>query len=291
MKIPNDHNALKVGRLRHIQFIHEKTPHKNPDYLVGQLLPLSQRWGAKWISAKELNALRLNFFYYYLSARTHYYDQLFRDAIERGVRSILNVGSGTDTRAYRFADDLERKGIVVCECDQPVLIQEKESKCRRRWPSAPVTYLPLDLNDSSWPLLDSWLDANANGDTFVLMEGITPYVAEQSVGRFLEMLAHKLSQGSIVAYDFKLRDVDDGFGTEASEEQGFRLAANREEVAQYHLERNYRLTHMELSDALSVRFLGDLTAAGFPMFREDGLVQVELLPHSSARTDGRSLNR
>jgi O-methyltransferase involved in polyketide biosynthesis len=55
-------------------------------------------------------------FYYYRS-RGPAYDHVVTDAIEDGVKRIVIVGCGSDTRAYRFKDSL-RTRIRVLECDQ-----------------------------------------------------------------------------------------------------------------------------------------------------------------------------
>jgi len=48
-------------------------------------------------------------------------------------------------------------------------------------------------------------------------------------------------------------------------------------VARYHEELGYRLTHMERSDELSMRMIPDLETAGIALFREDVVIQAELV--------------
>jgi len=278
MNLPDSSYSNTVGRWRYIQSIHETSEHRNPDHLVGHFLPLLERWNAKWLSQRNLNFLRSHRVYYYLIARTRYYDQVFLDAIARDAQYIINVGCGTDTRSYRFVNELERKGTRVCECDQPMVIRAKQKICQRHWPSDSVSYLPLDLNDEAWPEFEVWLARNVTGLTLVLMEGVTPYLNDHSFSRFLELLAHKLPSGSRVAYDFKILGVNDAFGRGGRTQSPFRLSSSRECVATYHENRKYRLTHMELSDELSVRLIPNLATSGFPLFREDALIQAELLP-------------
>ena len=137
MSVPDMSYARTVGEWRYIQSLHESAERRNPDRLVGKLLPLRERLAARWLGGKRINALRSHPFYYYLVARTKYYDQVFLGAMESGVRHIVNIGSGTDTRAYRFADRLKDRRIDVCECDQPSVIRAKHRICKRRWPSSP----------------------------------------------------------------------------------------------------------------------------------------------------------
>jgi methyltransferase (TIGR00027 family) len=277
LTLPDLSYSTTVGRWRYIQYIHETSEHrKNPDYLVGHFLPLVERWKAKWISRKKLGCLRSNRLYYYLVARTRYYDQVFLDAIERDAQYIINIGCGTDTRSYRFANELQRKGTSVCECDQPLAIRAKQKICQHYWPSNNVSYVPLDLNDGAWPGLEHWLGRNVTGSALVMMEGVTPYVNDHSFSRFLEMLADRLPSGSHVAYDFKILGLNDVFGLGGQTQSPFRLSSNRESVAAYHKSRKYRLVHMEMSNELSIRLIPDLANSGLPLFCEDALIQVEL---------------
>jgi len=277
MSFPDVSYARTVGEWRYIQSLHEPVERKNPDSLVGVLLPLRERYAARWLSRKRIKALRSHLFYYYLVARTKYYDQVFLDAMKRGVRHIINIGSGTDTRAHRFADQLKDRGIDVCECDQTTVIRAKHRICERRWPSSPVHYLPIDMNDGVWPEFEHWLDKAIAGPVLVMMEGLTPYLHEHSVGDFLRVLARRLPAGGSVAYDFKISGVADAFGSSVGFGQLFRLPSARDDVARYHEELGYRLTYMERSDELSTRMIPDLATAGIPLFLEDVVIQAELV--------------
>src|ERR1043165_6816947 len=110
-------NSMNVAEFRYIQAIHETSELQNPDGLVGQFLPILRRWRCTWLSHRTTALLRSNPFYYYLDARTRYYDKLFLDAFADNVHYIINVGSGVDTRAYRFEHVLSQNGVMVLECD------------------------------------------------------------------------------------------------------------------------------------------------------------------------------
>ena len=93
MSFPDVSYARTVGEWRYIQSLHEPVERKNPDSLVGVLLPLRERYAARWLSRKRIKALRSHLFYYYLVARTKYYDQVFLDAMDpwaSAVRSSIS---------------------------------------------------------------------------------------------------------------------------------------------------------------------------------------------------------
>ena len=122
MSLPNSSYLARVGQLRYIQALCEPADSRNPDALVGAFLSPAQRLACRVRGALFLRRLRADPFYHYLVARTRWYDQLFLDAVRDSVSCIVNIGCGSDTRAYRFAHLLEPKGITVLECDRPQAI-------------------------------------------------------------------------------------------------------------------------------------------------------------------------
>ena len=276
MKLPDLSALAYVALLRHIQSIHESPERRNPDTLVRHFIPFAQRWRSAWIGGSELAKLRREPIYYYLVARTRYYDQVLEDAVADGVKRIVNVGCGSDTRAYRFQKLLRREGVAVLECDQAEAIHVKEHMAKRWRPSDYVEYLPVDLNDNAWPDLEHWLGDGISPKTLVLVEGVSVYIDDSSFCRFLQLLAVKLSPGSHVCYDYKIRGIQDDLGRSGRTERPFRLSQIRDEVATYHQAIGLRLEHMELSSELCTRLLPDLAESRFQFFGEDSLVRLKV---------------
>lgn len=276
MKLIRSSNLGYVGQLRYIQTIHEPRERRNPDDLIQYFFPVLERWRYRFLSRKELDHLRSQPFYYYLLARTRYYDRVFSEAIASNVQHIVNIGCGSDTRAHRFGIALNRKGINVLECDLPQAILVKRRMAKRLGGAAHIQYAPLDLNDNSWPDFRRWLDGVGDAKVMVMMEGVSPYVDAESFGRFLEYLGAKLSRGSLVAYDFKLSGVADNFGRPDGAESTFRLPHSRDQVLAYHRQRGFQLEHMEPSWELEARLLPELADAGIAVFRQDGLVRIQV---------------
>jgi methyltransferase (TIGR00027 family) len=275
VKLPDFSCMMKVGQLRCIQSIHESGDLWNPDVLVSQFLSPSQRWSCFWRGALLLNRLRSDPFYYYVVARTKYYDAAFLDALRDGVTQIINVGCGSDTRAYRYAHLLMPQGASVLECDQTAAIQVKQDIACQKMPVSHVEYLPIDLNDDHWHGLKDWLDRHKGTRMLVLMEGVSPYVHEASFGAFLGMLAGRLAPDSRVAYDFKIRGLDDAFGSSGRTLQPFRLSADEVEVCAFHQAHGFQVHHLETSAHLSRRLLPSLATLGNQVaFHNDGLVQL-----------------
>jgi methyltransferase (TIGR00027 family) len=275
MAIPNLSNSMTVAQLRHIQAIHEPPERRNPDTLVRHFLTLRSRLRTNWLGREALSKLQQDPFYYYLVARTRYYDKVVLDAVSSGVRRIVGVGCGTDTRAYRFRELLCSNGVKVLECDQADAIHAKQ-RVVRRWPESDhVKHMPIDLNEGAWPDLEAWLGARTEPKTLVMMEGVSPYVNTPAFTQFLSMLAAKLPASSLVAYDFKLVGVQDDFGRNGRTLIPFRLPAEADQVAGFHQTCGLHMEHMELSSELCGRLLPDLDRTA-PRFEQDGLVRLRI---------------
>ncbi len=256
MGLPNLSKSMDIARLRYIQSIHESPEHRNPDTLVRHFIPILARLRTAWLGQEELSKLRADSFYYYLIARTKYYDQVVNEAVSDGVQQIINIGCGCDTRAYRFMDLLRSRNVKVLECDQPKAIHAKQQAAKRWRCFGYVEYLPIDLNDDTWPELEHWLGARARTKTLVLMEGVSPYIDGGNFGRFLVLR--------------------DDFGRVGRTQEPFRLSRARDEVATFHEALGLRIEHMELSSELCTRLLPGLAESAVTLFSEDGLVRLQV---------------
>jgi methyltransferase (TIGR00027 family) len=274
VKLPDLSYMMTVAGLRYIQSVYEPPERRNPDHMVRDLLTPWQRMGCDLRARISLGTLRVQPFYYYVLSRTHYYDDVYRNAVADGITQIVNIGAGSDTRAYRFADELRKSDVRVLECDQPEATRMKQRAARRRWRPDHVSYLPIDLNGTAWPDLQDWLQRYCHAKTLVLMEGVSPYIESKSFGRFLQFLATDLPANSRVAYDFKLPGVNDEFGHSERIPEPFRLAGIWDEVVAYHSERGYHVERLETSADLSRRLVPSVDTLNTTRFEEDALVQL-----------------
>jgi len=276
---------MQVAQLRYIQSIHESPERRNPDELVRRFLPLIERLRLRWMSPEDLQRLRAEPFYYYLVARTQHYDRVFSEAPSKGLQQIVNIGCGTDTRAHRFGAVLRSNDMTVLEIDQAQSISVKE-RLAGRWRAADrIHYAPIDLNDRVWPSLKQWLHEHRQVRTLVVMEGVSPYINADAFTHFLDFLASSLAPSSIVAYDFKCRDVDSGLPKADETGPRFRQSSVRSELAAFHEARGFQLDWFESSADLSRRYLK--SAAPARLFTEDGLVELRVVGGGERAGDSR----
>jgi len=271
--LPNLSNSIGIARLRYIQTLYERPEYQNPDTFIRDFLSPPVRWFSMLQGKLQLSKLRLRPEYYYCLARTKYYDQVFTDAMRSNVNFIVNIGSGTDTRAYRYAEGLREKKIKVLECDQPQSIFIKQKLAKQKWRTDHVTYVSIDLNDGSWLDLGTWL-AEISSPILVMLEGVSTYIDEESFVQFLDFIAVKLPAGSSVAYDYKIRGIDDEFGRKDGVKRPFRLPATKKDIIAFHEARGYKLQYMELSSELSSRLLPNLDRSDAGRFAEDCLLKL-----------------
>ncbi len=259
-----------------MQYLHESGDRQGPDYFVGNFLPWFQKWRLKWLSRAQLDLFRSDAFYYYLIARTRYYDKVFRDAISNNVKLIVNIGCGMDTRSYRFRKLLEQSRASVLECDQEMAIISRRRLADQFRPPKRVALASIDLNQGLQPELGQLLLSAADSKVLVMMEGVSPYIEGSAFGRFLVMLSEQLSDGSVVAYDWKLSGVDDEFGQDGRSHALFRLSEQKADIITYHNKRGLQLNTVETSADLTQRMLPGILEKSGMLFTHDCLAQFRV---------------
>ncbi|GAA4532570.1 class I SAM-dependent methyltransferase [Mycobacterium paraffinicum] len=110
----------------------------------------------------------------YQAVRTHFFDAYFADAVTAGIRQVVLVAAGLDSRAYRLDWPA---GTVVYEIDLPKVLEYKTETLASHGaePTADRRPVPVDLRHD-WPkaLRDAGFDADR--PTAWLAEGLLPFL-------------------------------------------------------------------------------------------------------------------
>ncbi|MFT3928827.1 MAG: class I SAM-dependent methyltransferase [Spongiibacteraceae bacterium] len=275
LNLPNLSFMVRIGQVRAIQALYEAKEQRNPDYLASRILPISQRVGCFIRGRFFLKRMRGQPFYQYVLARTRYYDQIFSDAIaQQGVRYIVNIGCGGDTRAYRFLLQLSQNNVNVLECDQAEAIHVKQAVLHQQLgDNSHLEFQAIDLNNKEWPELAAWLEQRRDEKILVMLEGVSPYVNRSNFEAFLAFLFDRLKPGSRLAYDYKREGVVAEFGKSDRTLEPFRLRADADVSAKFHQQVGFEQQAFELSENLSER-LAPGAKQGCAPFAEDCLIQL-----------------
>ncbi len=130
--------------------------------------------------------------------RTVLIDRLLIEALVRGVRTVLDLGAGLDTRPYRMAFPASLRWLEV---DLPPVIAWKAERLQDERPRCGLERIALDLLDG--PARREWLARACPSDepALVLAEGVLPYLEEADVGALAsDLRAHPAIGGLIVDY-------------------------------------------------------------------------------------------
>lgn len=148
--------------------------------------------------------------YFFVNARTLHIDAQLRRAAASGIRQIVVLGAGYDSRAYRFHKAYPK--LEFFEVDLPSMIESKKRAIQGLLGALPkhVHYVPIDFNVQT---LDSVLAAagyNAGAKTLFILEGLVMYVNTAGNSATFAFIGKNSASGSLVVYDYALRQVIEG---------------------------------------------------------------------------------
>jgi len=138
--------------------------------------------------------------------RYRYIDESLMTRIADGIKQLVILGAGYDTRAYRF--DMLLKGKVrVFEVDHPDTQKMKVKAIRKLFGIVPehVTYVAIDFEKDSFEKKLSESGYNRDAKTLFIWEAVTMYLTEEGVVRTLNFVANNSGEGSSVIFDYMLR--------------------------------------------------------------------------------------
>ncbi len=159
----------------------------------------------------------------YQAVRTHFFDAYFTEAVAAGIRQVVILAAGLDSRAYRLDWP---DGTVVYEIDLPKVLEYKAETLAGHGatPVAERRPVPVDLRHD-WPqaLRDAGFDAAR--PTAWLAEGLLPFLPAAAQEAMFASVDRLSGSGSRVAVE--VFGVDEAKRREA-EEKWQELRARRQ---------------------------------------------------------------
>ena len=143
----------------------------------------------------------------YQAVRTHYFDSYFADAVAAGIRQVVILAAGLDSRAFRLKWPA---GTSVYEIDQPQVVAYKTSTLESAGaaPTAERRTVQVDLRDD-WAAALTAAGFDSSQPTAWLAEGLLPYLPAEAQDRLFEIVTGLSAPGSRVAVEaFSLGTAD-----------------------------------------------------------------------------------
>ena len=133
----------------------------------------------------------------YQAVRTHFFDAFFTDAAAAGIRQVVILASGLDSRAYRLPWP---EGTVVYEIDQPKVLEYKSETLSRHGvqPTADRHEVAIDLRQD-WPAALAAAGFDSSRPTAWLAEGLLMYLPAEAQDRLFAQITELSAPGSRVS--------------------------------------------------------------------------------------------
>lgn len=147
--------------------------------------------------------------YCFMITRTKHFDNILLQQIKAGVKQVVLLGAGYDTRAFRFAGELQN--VSVFEVDFPGTQLYKKKRLREAGSSlsAPVTYIPLDFNEEPFERALMRNGFSPRMKTLFLWEGVSYYLPQAVVKQVLQFV-RTCAPGSSILFDYATRSFVSG---------------------------------------------------------------------------------
>ncbi|ORV19703.1 SAM-dependent methyltransferase [Mycobacterium celatum] len=143
----------------------------------------------------------------YQAVRTHFFDEYFAAAVAAGIRQVVILASGLDSRAYRLQWP---PGTVVYEIDQPKVLAYKSSTLAEHGvtPSADRREVPIDLRQD-WPAALRGAGFDPAAPTAWLAEGLLMYLPAEAQDRLFAQITELSPAGSRIAVETAASHADE----------------------------------------------------------------------------------
>ena len=134
--------------------------------------------------------------------RTRFIDDYLNAALADGIKQLVILGAGYDTRAIRFAALTD--GSKVYEVDHPAT-QQRKIAITQAVIGAPldhVVYVPVRFNSEDMNEKLTAAGYCRDSKTVFIWEGVTYYISPRAADKTLQFVAKQSGAGSTIVFDY-----------------------------------------------------------------------------------------
>ena len=143
-----------------------------------------------------------------VACRKRYIDEKVAEATVDQAQTVVNLGAGLDTQAFRLP---ALANVPVWEVDLPENIDAKRSRLRKVFEEVPahVTLVPIDFDREDLRAVLESYGYDTDMKTFFILEAVTQYLTKAGIQTTFDFLANALA-GSCLAFTYVRKDFIDG---------------------------------------------------------------------------------
>jgi methyltransferase (TIGR00027 family) len=173
--------------------------------LVGTPIRVLMRFGAmRNLTMKQTDAVASGIYGVQI-CRTRYIDDAVKAALAGGIKQLVVLGAGMDTRPYRLPG---MENIRVFEIDLQSVQNEKKKRIQKYLGRLPghVTFIPIDFDTQSLESVLRGTKFDSSTPALFVWEGVTQYIKEEGVRQTLRFIG-ECAPDSLVVFTYVLQSV------------------------------------------------------------------------------------
>ena len=152
-----------------------------------------------------------------LLCRTCFLDEALRQSPQHGIRQVVILGAGMDSKPYRRMVD---ESISFFEVDYPEIIHFKKKRVAQVLGQMPsnVFYIPIDFNTQSLQETIATSPYSHLEKTLFIWEGVTQYISQEAANKVFRYISDS-AKGSILAFTYIVKSFIDDMDSETEKEK------------------------------------------------------------------------
>ena len=175
---------------------------KTDDYMAPIMMPFSTRLLLKFKIIKLLSMVVPQSTYAYITARTKFFDSVYKQAIESNFEQIVSFCSGYDSRGIRFLNDQTMTKLFELDVRDTQARKLKQLQKQKIYIPDNITFIPIDFDNESIKekLLKS--EFKGNKKTLFVLEGAFMVLNKKTITSIFELFNSITGKESEILFDY-----------------------------------------------------------------------------------------